>query len=700
MTALCLLIALVVLVFENRETFSQQFSLRSVESLDAFVLASLVLGVASLLTARHRWRQLQATMDAHEAAEETIRESEAQFRAMADASPAGVVMMAPDGAVRYANRAWLGMLGLSIDQALGDRWTQALHPADRERVMVAWHEAVSSGAAWSSTARFLDAGGRLVWWRLQSSPILSGDRLIGHVAIFIDESEQRASEDALRESEERFRQLAENIPAVVYLLDPQRQALVFISPAYEAIWGRTRESLYANPRSFLDAVHPSDRARVELAYDERNHRLSTEYRIIRSDGDETWIEELQFPIRLADGNIYLIAGLAFDISRRRDLEEQLIRAQKMESLGRLAGGVAHDFNNLLTVILSYADLLKEMTDDEAMLSGLGEVEAAGQRASSLTRQLLTFARRQVIEPKFIDVNQLVEGMTSMLSHLIGPGIEIEFLAHALAPTIKADPHQIQQVIVNLSVNARDAMPGGGVLRVETGNLTVAAGAAPGDIPPGTYVTLTVSDTGVGIPLDLQGKLFEPFFTTKPKGQAAGLGLSTLYGIVSQCGGHVRVTSNVGRGTRFVCYFPFVAQEEAASKAQDGEAPLWRLRGQETVLVVEDEPMVRDVARRTLERHGYHVLTACNGIEGMRVAGAYDRPIHLLLTDVVMPQMGGRELAVELKRVRPTVRILFVSGYSEEFNALGGQLPEALEFLPKPYLPGTLSKRVRQVLDAG
>ncbi len=639
------------------------------------------------------------------ATERALRQSEAEFRAMADASPAGVAMTTPDGEVRYVNDTALDMLGLPLEQALGRGWMAGCHPDDRERLFASWMTAAAARAPYMDAGRFLHPDGRVFWWRVRTSPVWSGETCIGHVAVVVDETEQRAAEEALRESEERFRQLAEHLPAVVYLVDTQTGSMLFISPAYERIWGRPRASLYANPYSFLDAVHEADRERVTAAYQERLTRLEIEYRITRPDGEEIWIQDLQFPIRRADGTIYLVAGLAFDITRRMQLETRLIETQKMESLGRLAGGVAHDFNNLLTVILSYAELLKDVTPghpvEDELVSGLTEIENAGQRAASLTRQLLTFARRQVINPRVVDINAQVLAAGPLIRHLVGRQILVELAPQALAPDVRLDANQLDQVVLNLVSNARDAMREGGTLRVETSNVE---GPVPGTaVPAGTYVVLRVSDTGSGIPAEIRSQVFDPFFTTKPKGQGTGLGLSTSYGIVIQFGGYMELESQVGRGTTVTCYFPSLvptgtSTEEPPPGERDAPHDPAADRGTETVLVVEDEPMVRDVARATLERLGYSVLTADNGVEGLRAAEALGDRLNLIVTDVVMPQMGGWEMAEHLRERRPGTKILFTSGYNEEIANAQGRVADDVEFLPKPYLPAVLAQRVRQVLD--
>ncbi|MGE3344756.1 MAG: PAS domain S-box protein [Vicinamibacterales bacterium] len=646
-------------------------------------------------------RCLVADLDARKAAETALRRSEAEFRAMADASPAGVAMLTPRGDLRYLNDTALHLLGLSLQQALGSGWLSACHPDDRERIRALLDEAVQAERPFTGAGRFLHLEGRVFWWRMRTAPVWSGQECTGHVAVIIDETEQRAAEEALRESEERFRQLAEHIPAVVYLVDPPTGSLLFISPAYERIWGRTRASLYANPFSFLDSVHDEDRDRVRASYRERLTRLDIEYRITRPDGEVVWIEDLQFPIRRADGRIYLVAGLAFDVTRRQRLESQLIEAQKMESLGRLAGGVAHDFNNLLTVILSYADLLRSAAQDtpahpaaDELVSGLTEIESAGQRASSLTRQLLTFAQRQVIDPRVVDLNDAVAKAEAFVRHLVGPTVVVDVVERATRPLVRLDANQFDQVLLNLSANARDAMPDGGRLLIETADVV---GPVQGtDVPAGDFVAVTVSDTGAGIPADIRAQVFEPFFSTKPKGQGTGLGLSTSYGIVAQFGGHMDLRSQVGRGTSVTCYFP-VADVDVPP-VLDGAVAQAFGAGTETVLVVEDEPMVRDVARATLERQGYRVRTATNGLEGLEVASALGEELAIVVTDIVMPQMGGWEMAERLREQRPGMKILFTSGYNEEIANAGGRVEQDIDFLPKPYLPTVLTQRVRQVLD--
>jgi signal transduction histidine kinase len=384
----------------------------------------------------------------------------------------------------------------------------------------------------------------------------------------------------------------------------------------------------------------------------------------------------------------------------RETEAQLRQAQKMEAVGRLAGGVAHDFNNLLTVIRGYSELLLgRLGPTDAMRKDMEEIKKAADRASGLTRQLLAFSRRQFIAAKVVDLNALVANMDGMLRRLIGEDI-VELCAELDSSTgaIKADPGQVEQVIMNLVVNARDAMPTGGRLTIETRNVTIGKAVhldAVG-VAPGSYVLLVVRDNGHGMDAETQSHLFEPFFTTKEKGKGTGLGLTTVYGIVKQSGGSITVESAPGRGTTFRVYFPRVEQEVSgltgAVKAIDP------VRGRETILLVEDEPAVRGLVHETLRLHGYTVLEARHGIEALLTSAKYVGPIHLLLTDVVMPQMSGPEVAEKLLTVRPGIKVLYMSGYPDHPVFDRGGVSRETGFLPKPFSPQVMAQKVREVLD--
>jgi len=425
-----------------------------------------------------------------------------------------------------------------------------------------------------------------------------------------------------------------------------------------------------------------------------------EYRIVRpSDGQIRWVHGRGELVRDAKGQLLTLAGTIQDITERKRLEEQLLQAQKMESVGRLAGGVAHDFNNLLTVINGYCDLMLEGMDaSNPLKEQLDEVRGAGQRAASLTQQLLAFSRRQVMRPQVLNLNGFLRETERLLRRLIGEDVRlVTMLAESLGK-VKADPGQISQVILNLAVNARDAMPGGGSLTIETANVDIDAksGAAQEAATPGRYVRLSVSDTGAGMDADTRMHLFEPFYTTKPAGQGTGLGLSSVYGIVRQSGGWISVYSEPGHGTQFHVYLPRVeSQTDSAAVAVEKPAPAF---GTETVLVAEDQHNVRRLVSLMLSGFGYQVLVAANGAEALAVASSHDGRIDLLITDVVMPGMSGRELAVELARQRPGIHVLYMSGYTGNVTAQHGLLQEGVAFIQKPFTAETLAVKVRETLD--
>jgi CheY-like chemotaxis protein len=375
----------------------------------------------------------------------------------------------------------------------------------------------------------------------------------------------------------------------------------------------------------------------------------------------------------------------------------------MEAIGRLAGSVAHDFNNLLSVILSYSSLMvADLRPNDPMRPDLEAIGKAGNRAADLTRQLLAFSRKQLLAPRILDLNQVFRESDGMLSRLLGEDIELVTRYGESVHKVRADPGQIDQIVMNLAVNARDAMPRGGTLTIETQNVMLDATALISDpdqlgVTPGPYVMLSMADTGTGMDTETLSNIFEPFFTTKEKGKGTGLGLATVFGIVKQSGGHIAVESEPNVGTRFRVYFPKADGEEA----DIDEKPVpSRLTGGETILLTEDQDEVRAVAREVLRRYGYHVLEARNAGEALLTCERYAQPIHLLLTDVIMPQMSGRELAERLAGLRPGMRVLFMSGYAEGALATGGELKPDIAYLPKPWVPEVLARRVREVLDEG
>ena len=519
--------------------------------------------------------------------------------------------------------------------------------------------------------------------------------------VYEQEAERRRVEQVLRESEERFRQLAENIQEVFWMT--ANNQILYVSPAYERIWGRTCASLYESPRSWLDAIHPDDRAQILHAakdiqtgggYDET-------YRIQRPDGAVRWIHDHAFPVRGAQGEVVRIVGTAEDITEQRQLEEQYRQAQKMEAIGQLAGGVAHDFNNLLTVIRGYGSLLllgTQTTDQTAVAAQ--EIVRAAERAANLTRQLLAFSRRQVMQPRALDLTETVTGLTTMLQRILGADVHLQLNPHPSPLMTRADAGMLDQVLMNLAINACDAMPDGGRLLIETTEKSFSeeeAATIP-DARPGRYVSLRVTDTGSGISPENLSRIFEPFFTTKQPGKGTGLGLATVFGIVKQHCGWIQVDSEVGRGTTFQIFLPAAGETtESRSAAIVKPGPQG---GTETILVVEDEPSLRILMRAVLEPHGYRVLEAANGVDALRVWDEHKGSVQLLLTDIMMPEgISGVELAARLRQYSPELRVIFTSGYSADIA--GGQLhlQEGQNFIQKPSSPQQLLETVRRCLDS-
>ncbi len=426
----------------------------------------------------------------------------------------------------------------------------------------------------------------------------------------------------------------------------------------------------------------------------------------RKDGSFVDVSVKFSPVRDISGAVIASAMIAKDLTPIREAEavhrrteEQFRQAQKMEAVGRLAGGVAHDFNNLLTVILSYSQFaIEDLKPGDPLRDDITQIDEAARRAADLTRQLLAFSRQQVLQPRVLDINQILTPMERMLRRLLGEDVTLSLRPGAGLGRTVADQSQLEQVVMNLAVNARDAMPTGGNLAIETTNVRFDPGhvGGPSGLPPGDYVMVSVSDTGVGMAPATCARIFEPFFTTKEAGKGTGLGLSTVFGIVRQSGGYISVDSELGHGTTFNVYLP-MTDRPADAKIDDGSPVV--LRGSETVLLVEDEDQVRAVATAILRRHGYNVLETSNGGEAFLVSKTFPSTIHLLLTDVVMPRMSGRTLAEELAPLRPDMRVLYASGYTDDATIHHGVLQAGVAFIQKPFTPDTLLRKVREVLDS-
>jgi two-component system cell cycle sensor histidine kinase/response regulator CckA len=511
---------------------------------------------------------------------------------------------------------------------------------------------------------------------------------------------RRQAEQVLQVSERRFRSLIENISGIIAVLAPDG-TILYQSPSVEPTLGYSPEELIGT--NLVTYLHPEDSANLAAFLEELLRQPGVlqpgEFRIQHRDGSWRVLGAMARSL-LHDPGVQGIIVNARDITDRKQLEEQLRQSQKMDAIGRLAGGVAHDFNNMLGAIIGYADLLlHRIGDDEAARECLQEISKAGERAAALTRQLLMFSRKQVLAPQLLDLNEIAGNIHKMLDRLIGEDIELQIVADPAAARVKADPGQIEQVLLNLAINSRDAMPQGGRLTIETKNVnpTETAGRQLASVHPGPYVALAVSDTGCGMDEATKSHIFEPFFTTKEQGKGTGLGLATVYGIVQQSGGWIEVDSQPGQGTTFKVYLPGTVDEAQADVAPaDLAGPPC---GSGTILVVEDEEIVRGLVQKVLRMQGYRVLAAERGDEALRICQEQEQEIDLLLTDVVMPGMSGRELAEQAAVMRPEMKVLFMSGYTDDAVVRHRVFDTEIAFIQKPFTPAALASKVQDVLGA-
>jgi PAS domain S-box-containing protein len=513
---------------------------------------------------------------------------------------------------------------------------------------------------------------------------------------------KRDAEQALSATEARMRFALEASQVGIWEADMRTGTLQW-SEILEALHGLPPGGFAGTFDAFLGHVYPDDRQHVAEII-ERSTRDRTDsnvlYRTQWPDGTIHWISGIGRTSYDATGAPVRAAGIGLDMTERRNLEEQYRQAQKMEAIGQLAGGIAHDFNNLLTAIRGFCELLSESLGSRPeYLADLGEIRRAAEQATSLTQQLLAFSRRQVLELHVLDLRDALRSMTPMLKRLIGEDVEIVLRLPDDLGRVKADPGQIEQVVLNLAINARDAMPNGGKLFLEVADVVLDESYARAHAPtrPGRYVMLAVSDTGIGMDAATQARAFEPFFTTKQKGKGTGLGLATVYGIVRQSGGHIWLYSEPGRGSTFKVYLPLV--EDAVDAPVPQQSSSSSMRGSETILVVEDEAGVRELVRRALKRFGYRILVASDPREALAVSESEVSPIHLLISDVVLPQMSGKAVAAQIVLARPDLRVLFMSGYTDDAIVHHGVLEHGTPFLQKPFTPDALARKVREVLDA-
>jgi PAS domain S-box-containing protein len=647
-----------------------------------------------------------------------LREAEAKYRQLVEQVPA-ISYVAEAGALGpflYVSPQVTTILGYSPEDCLSDPqfWWNHLNAGDQPKALLedGWEE----GRPFQAEYRMRRQDGREIWIRdealIYRDP-KSGQRLTR--GLIIDITERKRADEALRESEERYRTFVEQssegifrmeyAPPVPCHLSAEEQLRLALKAGYMAECNDAMAKLFGrasaqelNGKPLTDFLILNDPVTQKFMV----HFVQSGYRITDQESREVDILGQKKILRntmigiVEDGHWVRTWGIARDVTERMHLEEQLKNAQQLEAIGRLAGGVAHDFNNILSIIMGHGELLLASGVDDRARNGLEQIRRAADRAASLTQQLLAFSRKQVLQPKVLDLNEAVADVQKMLARVIGEDIELIAKLHPSLMAVKVDPGQVEQVLMNLAINARDAMPQGGKLTMETSNLEISAEQGRDlDLKAGRYVMLKVSDTGHGIDAGMLSHIFEPFFTTKPMGKGTGLGLATVYGIVKQSGGSIQVESEAGRGSVFRIYLPGTeggtsTQRERGAQIAEG--------GTETILIVEDEPDLRELTRIFLEGYGYKVLEAASADQAIQAAEAVLAPIHLLLTDVIMPGMSGRQLAERILKNRPQIRIMYMTGYTDDMVVQYKVLEPGVQLLQKPFSKVELGQKVRATLD--
>jgi len=633
-------------------------------------------------------------------AEAELRDNQDRLRAVFEHAGVGLAYIAPDGRFLQVNQRLCDILGYASYELLTRSFQDVTHPAHVGTDVAQLERlAAGEGDSYATEKRYLRKDGSEVWVGLTSAAVRGADGRLGYfVSAFHEIADRRLAENRLRESEASYRRLVENSTIGIFRSSVDGTFLA-VNPALAAMLGYDAVDDVLRLDILRDVyVRLDERAGILLQLEHRPVATG-EVQWRRRDGGAITVRLRLRRARDESGATTWLEGLAEDVTQQRALENQFRQAQRLEAVGRLAGGVAHDFNNILTAITGYSDmLLEELHEHDHKRQDVEEIRTAAARATSLTRQLLAFSRKQVLQARVLDLNALVGTLERMLQRLIGEDVELATaLARDLGP-VRADPGQLEQIIMNLAVNARDAMPSGGRLTIETANVELDDDYAQqhADAAPGSYVLLAVSDTGTGMDAETRSHLFEPFFTTKEQGKGTGLGLATVYGIVKQSGGHILVYSEPGRGTTFKIYLPRVPEPVEAPPLAQAEQPAEG--GRETVLLAEDDPAVREIASVVLSRRGYRVLRAPDGQTALEMARAHAGDIQILVTDIIMPGMTGRDLAEALAAERAGVRVLYMSGYTDDAVVRHGVLEEGLPYLQKPFTPEDLAHKVRDVLD--
>ena len=619
--------------------------------------------------------------------EEALRRSDAYYRVLTTAAQDHIFVVNHEDRVEYVNQAAAEQLRTTPDRVIGKRRSEIFPAEVAERQGVNLRSVLAEGKPLYAEGRtmYLD---REVWLSTWLAPIPDeSGKVTAVLGLSRDMTARKRAEDELRTAEQRLRVVMSNLPLVLWASNREGvatfcagQALQALGMTAEDVVGRRFEDLGVQPFTSLGG-----HVKRALLGDSFSNQIEVE---------DLTFEAWSVPLRDDKQNVTGATGVIVDITERRRLESELSNAHKMEAIGRLAGGIAHDFNNNLTAIIGYIDMILGQIGDDKPISGdLREAQRAAERSAGLVRRLLAFGRRQIVQPRELNLNGVIEGLKPMLERLIGESVQVVVMLDPNLRSIIGDAGQVEQVVMNLSLNARDAMPAGGTLMIVTTNAT-EKDRLP--VPTtGPHVLMTIRDTGTGMDADTKEHLFEPFFTTKPAGTGTGLGLSTVYGIVKQLGGFITVDSEVGKGTTFRIFLPALGR--APDIIQTGVKPGPVMMSRQTILLVEDEPSVRRFAKLALERHGFHVIEAASPEEALALAASTDELISLLLTDVVMPQLSGPELADRLKKTRPDISVLYMSGYPASM-VMHGTLPDAsIHLLPKPFTTAALLANIEEIL---
>jgi two-component system cell cycle sensor histidine kinase/response regulator CckA len=622
-----------------------------------------------------------------------------QMQAM-NSSVDGMAIVDATGKYVYVNSEYARIFGqASGGEMMGKAWRDVANAEDATRFEADIRDGLGRRGKWFGEITLHDRNGKGLPVEMAITAMTDG----GVVLVSRDLTERMRAERAQAEAESKYQMIVERVAAISYIAELGIAGRwCYVSPQIESILGYTQEEWLADSKNWVRFVHPDDHGAVQDAEDAciKGLAFQAEYRITRKDGRVIWVSDSAVVAEGAEGHP-VMEGIIVDITERKQLEGQLQQSRRMEAVGRLAGGIAHDFNNLLTIIKGYTELAVQRNEVPAPVrADIEHIEDATERAAGLVRQLLAFSRKQVLQPKNLDLNGVVLGLEKLLRRLIGEDIEMKTVVSAGLGTIKADPAQVEQVLMNLVVNARDAMPKGGRMIVETSNVDLDKTYASEhvSVKPGRYVMLAVSDSGTGMSPETIAHIFEPFFTTKGGTKGTGLGLATVYGIVKQSGGYIWVYSEPDKGSTFKVYFPRV--DELAEKDSRSPHAVSAKRGSETILLVEDDDAVRELTEVILATQGYKVICANGPKRAEEIAAERSQEIDLVLTDVIMPTMSGRELAKKLGARNPKMRVMYMSGYTDNVIAQGGVLEEGLAFLQKPFTPRALTQKVREVLDTG